>query len=182
MRKARRRDRRAVCRAGCWTVRRPPRRYRLASLPGQTVRGLDDAAGRNTHECRRGSSPLPLAVPAGVVFLFQAHQRTLMGNSIGTCARPGAALAPRSRTSEQPHLCCSTPSRKVALCTAKWRNSRDCGQTVTAQRPVREIAFRPSQRARGLCLRMLRDSFYFLFSLPWVVIVLGWLLFVTLAA
>jgi hypothetical protein len=29
---------------------------------------------------------------------------------------------------------------------------------------------------------MLRDSFYFLFSLPWIVIVFGWLLFVTLAA
>jgi hypothetical protein len=28
---------------------------------------------------------------------------------------------------------------------------------------------------------MLRDSFYFVFRLPWVAIVLGWLLFVTLA-
>jgi hypothetical protein len=40
----------------------------------------------------------------------------------------------------------------------------------------------PLTTSKGLCLRMLRDSFYFLFSLPWVVIVLGWLLFVTLAA
>jgi hypothetical protein len=29
---------------------------------------------------------------------------------------------------------------------------------------------------------MVRDSFYFLFSLAWAAIVIGWLLFVTLAA
>ena len=39
----------------------------------------------------------------------------------------------------------------------------------------------PHNEQRGPCLRMLRDSLYFLTSLPWVVVVLGWLLSVPLA-
>ena len=53
--------------------------------------------------------------------------------------------------------------------------------------PVSELdADRPGGR-RGvarLCLAgaiMTRDSFYFLFALVWLVIVIGWLLFVTFA-
>jgi len=84
----------------------------------------------------------------------------------------------RSVTSERPHLCFGAPSRKVALHSQIEKFPR-----LWANRCSRASGWgmAPHNEQRGPCLRMLRDSLYFLTSLPWVVVVLGWLLSVPLA-